>query len=216
MPIVDYEKIKLVQLKKNVKNLKSGDVKKKIKEFSKRSGYSYDEIAKKIDGDEMFRWFFAKDPIKQNIHEYTAVNFIKKLDGVKDFKKLGTDEMFVINGGVLLGTELKSKQIRPKTKSVDFYWKYGNTEFFISHKYTKDGGGGQDNQYHDLISYIQECNNSTRKNTTFLVIADGKFYDSKNGKAGTSKIQHLKQIADKRTTFALTINDLEKFMKKLK
>ena len=214
MPIVDYEQIKHDQLKKNVENLKAKDVIDKIIEFSKRSGYSEIEIAHKIDSDEMFRWFFAKDPIKQNIHELTAISFIKKLDGVQDFKKYGTNEAFVVNGGVMLGTELKDKQIRPKTKSIDFYWKYNGIEYYASHKYTKDEGGGQTHQYNDLINYIKECNNSSRKNTRFLAIADGKFYDGTNGKSGTSKMQHLQELADNRTTFAMTINDLVDFMKK--
>ncbi len=214
MPTVDYEKIKNDQFKKNVRTLKSKDVMDKIEKFSKRSGYTVKKISDKIDSDEMIRWFFAKDPIKQNIHENTAIDFIKKINGIKDFKKFGTNEAFVVNGGIMLSTELKEKQIRPKTKSIDFYWKYGNDEYYASHKYTKDEGGGQTHQYKDLISYIQECNNSSRKNTKFLAIADGKFYEGINGKAGTSKIQHLQELADNRTTYAMTINDLETFMKK--
>lgn len=212
MHTVDYEKIKNDQFKKNVEELKSEDVKEKIKNFSDRSGYTIDEISKKIDEDKMFRWFFAKDPIKQNIHENTAMGFIKKINGVKEFKKYGTNDTFVVNGGIMTGNELKNKQIRPKTKSVDFYWKYNNVEYYASHKYTKDEGGGQTHQYNDLIKYITECNNSSRKNTKFLAIADGEFYEGINGKAGTTRIQHLKELADKRTTFAMTINDLEGFM----
>lgn len=212
MPTVDYEKIKHEQFKENVKKLKSKDVKDKIQSFSERSGYTVEEISKKIDEDEMFRWFFAKDPIKQNIHENTAIDFIKNINGVKEFKKFGTNEAFVVNGGIMLGSELKSKQIRPKTKSIDFYWKYKDVEYYASHKYTKDEGGGQTHQYNDLIKYIQECNNSSRKNTKFLAIADGKFYDGNNGKAGTTRMQHLVELADKRTTFAMTINDLTEFM----
>lgn len=215
MPIVDYEKIKLEQLRKNVKELKSSDVQDKIELFSKRTGYSVEQINEKIDGDDMFKWFFAKDPIKQNIHENTAMNYIKQIEGVRDFKKFNTNEAFVVNGGILSGTELLLKQIRAKTKSIDFYWKYDDIQFFVSHKYTKDEGGGQTNQYNDLISFINECNGSPKNKTKFLAIADGEFYNTNDVNAGKSKIRHLQDIADRRNTHAMTINDLAEFMTQL-
>ena len=71
----------------------------------------------------MIIWFFAKDPIRQNFTEIAAQEYIEKLDTVTDFRKLGTQDMYVIHGGIMTKNDLKKSKVKPQSKSIDFSWK---------------------------------------------------------------------------------------------
>ena len=102
--------------------------------------------------------------------------------------------------------------MKPKSKSIDFYWECGSKKFYAFHKYTKDSGGHQDNQYRDLQVFIGEANTSGIKDSYFLAIADGDYYSTNNGRARTTKIERLKQIANGKNVFAMTSDELPKFL----
>ncbi len=167
-------------------------------------------VREKIKTDDLFRWFFLKDPIRQNVHELYAAAFIESINAVTNFKKLGSDEMFVISGGVVKKSDLGT--MKPKSKSIDFYWECGSKKFYAFHKYAKDSGGHQDNQYRDLQVFIGEANTSGIKDSYFLAIADGDYYSTNNGRARTTKIERLKQIANGKNVFAMTSDELPKFL----
>jgi len=209
----DFEKIYRRQLKENFAKLKIEDVSVKIDTFCKRTGYSREEVSVEFHKNPMFRWWFVKDPKKQNIYERTAADYISRIPGVSKFKKYGTNEMFVSSGGVFTQESFRKSGMHSSAKTIDFGWIYENTQFYAAHKYTKDSGGAQGNQYKDLISFIKEANNSSLADTIFLVIADGEFYNGNNGRANTTRIKHLKVMADNHKTFALTTNELEEFLK---
>ena len=98
---VDYEKIHREKMKENLKKIKiDKSMEAKIRNFSKKSGYSQKEIIKKIKTDDVFVWFFIKDPIRQNFTEIATQEYIERLDTVTDFRKLGTQDMYVTNGGM--------------------------------------------------------------------------------------------------------------------
>ncbi len=125
--------------------------------------------------------------------------------------------MQLINGAVVKKSDLEKmdSDIVPSCKSIDFYLKCNNKDVYIYHKYTKIGGGHQDNQYDDLKQFIMAANSSTNRNIIFIAVADGNFYNSKNGKANTTKIQRLKDIANGKTTFAMTSKELPNFLETL-
>lgn len=66
------------------------------------------------------------------------------------------------DGAVIEKNELK---LYPKAKTIDFEWDYKGYKIYASHKYTKDRGGAQDNQYKDLQEFIRQCRESTLKKT---------------------------------------------------
>ena len=211
MNIPDFEGERSRQKKENCRLNQISE--SKIKKYCKTTGYDYNTILKKIKIDEAFRWFFIKDPIRQNIHEQTVIKFIKNISGVKNFKKYSNNEMYIVNGGLVLKSKLDT--MTPSCKSIDFYWEFNNKKIYAYHKYTKDSGGHQDNQYEDLKKFIDVCNSSSMRNVRFLAIADGAFYNTQNGKANTTKIKRLKDLANERNTFALTSYELVEWLKKL-
>ena len=75
-----------------------------------------------------------------------AAEYINKISGVKSFKNLpksGNGTKHIVKGEIYSDKEHKKKKVSSKAKNVDFYFKYGLYDIFVSHKYTKDTGGGQ-------------------------------------------------------------------------
>lgn len=116
---------------------------------------------------------------------------IQNMEGVKNFQKLPNHSTYVCNGSVIQRKELK---IYPAAKTIDFKWEYKDYTIFASHKYTKDSGGSQDNQYKDLQEFIKQSRDTKLPKTIFIAIADGDYYMSENGRAGTTKMEHLASL----------------------
>ena len=57
--------------------------------------------------------------------------------------------------------QLKISKVKPQSKSIDFSWNTKDYTIYASHKYTKDEGGHQTNQYEDLQNFITAANNSS-------------------------------------------------------
>jgi hypothetical protein len=187
----------------------------KMETFCSRFGFSPVGVKKKIRKDKMFRAFFAKDPGKQKIHENIAALFIGSLPSVKNFKQLSNGELQILRGAVMPRKEVRAMGANRSAKTIDFKWDTNNLCVYASHKYTKGSGGGQDNQYEDLQHFIREANESHLKNTIFLAIADGNYYEARDMDAGVTKLQRLRQLSNRRSVFTLTIGELKEFLRKL-
>lgn len=192
--------------------------KKKINNFCKKHGFYEDDIIALIKSEskasEIVRALFAKDPKKQNIFEKMACEFIKEM-GVDEFENLPNNELIVNNGAVIERKTFKSKGGTAQAKTIDFKWKYRGATFYASHKYTKEGGGAQDNQYKDLQAFIKDANPTTLANTYFIVIADGPYYNTRDAEMGKSRIDTLKSRAHAPAVHACTMGELEALMKKI-
>jgi len=171
----------------------------KIKNHAEKYGEEYDDVKYKIMTDDMYTKIFAKDPAKQNIYENLAAEFISKLNGVENFKKIPNNtKMFVVNG------EITSKRLND-VKSIDFYFNIGERHFYLSHKYIKaKNGGAQDNQYNDIRNFLRNCNKVVGGNNYFIAICDGPYFDS--------KIEILNNDFGSSNVLAIGINDLENFI----
>ena len=217
----DFEKEFVKAIRKNLKTvvieLENADpnLLKKIKTFATRFTFLESEVKKKIIADEMFRAHFAKDPGKQKIHENIAAAFIENLPEVSNFKQLSHDDLQILGGAVISRKEARKGGGTSNAKSLDFSWETGGVQIYASHKFTKSSGGAQDNQYKDLQDFIREANTSNRKDTIFLAIADGGYYLKNDSETGTSKLARLKKMANKESVFAVSIDELEEFLKKL-
>ena len=184
----------------------------KIKSFASLSGVSTAVIRAKTKADGLFRWFFVLDPKRQNFYEKYAADYIREMPGVHEFEQLPNNKLGIVGGMVIPMRESKTHGGNPESKTIDFTWKHGNLTYYASHKYTKDAGGAQGNQYKDLQDFLVEANKSAAPRSVFLAIADGPFYGGHNGKRGMTRMDNLKRIANGRNVFALTINDLAEFM----
>lgn len=218
----NYEKEYQKMLRKNdlavvdLLSSKDKDLLKKIKNFCKKHGFSEKSLFDEIKKNKFLRAVFSKDPGKQQIHEKIASNFIKKLPSVKNFKQLSHGALSILSGGVLPKKDVSRMGARGRAKTIDFRWNTKGKQIYASHKYTKEGGGAQDNQYSDLQEFINEANRSTLSNTFFLAIADGDYYSTRDANANMTRIEYLKNLANRRNVFAIQINELNNWLNKIK
>jgi len=212
----EYKKQIKINLLKVLEELKTAQMRVKIHNFADKFGFSYNEIEDKILNDEIFRCVFSKDPSKQNLYQTLAATFIQSLPMIINFEVLasgGKNAVYIENGKLFYGTDLINQA--KEAKSIDFSWDVGEIKFYASHKYTKDSGGAQDNQYIDIQNYLKNTRDNNNKNTVFLAICDSKYYQQKDSKTGDeTKIIRLQRLTDNKTSFVLTINELHNFLKK--
>lgn len=153
-------------------------------DFGFEADYIYNLIKNSQDNDLKNLFIavrLAKDPIRQNVYEKIFYNFIK--ENREEFKKLpnsGKNSIYLTDQGIFKKEELQSGM--NKTKSLDFYEKIGNLEYYYYHKYTKHSGGAQANQHYDMEHFIRLANAYCQNhddNIQFVGIIDGDYYVDK-------------------------------------
>ncbi len=194
--------------------VKDGELDVKIDNFCELHGFDRDAVAKEIQENRILSAIFAKDPAKQKFHEKEAARLIETIDNVENFTDLHNCKLYLVGGAVLDRNVIESGAY-PNAKTIDFEWVYRGCRFYASHKYTKSSGGSQGSAYKDLQMFIIEANLTTLQQTFFIAIADGAFYQKLNGKANTTRIQRLKDMANKSKVFACEITELESLMDNL-
>jgi hypothetical protein len=117
---------------------------------------------------------FAKDPWKQNLTEKYLPGYYESKLGVL-VTKLPTDEANMVrisDGNIIIGKG------NADTKSIDFMWSNGEYTAYLAHKFTRDGGGAQDNQASELDRFMKAASNHINHTNVFYACGDGKYYDS--------------------------------------
>lgn len=186
---------------------------RKIKRAAEKRGVAPAEVLAVIRDSRLYRAEFIKDPKRQNLYEKIAAEAIKSMPGVSGFRHYGTNEIEVVDG---VPKKRAGGQGASVAKTVDFGWRHGGLKYFASHKYTKERGGAQDNQYRDILAFIKEANKNRDSGHVFVAIADGEYYDFNDTKSKIRKIDVLKQKADERSgVYAARINELVDLMRNL-
>lgn len=179
---VDYEREVKRKRQENirevVKDINTKNMQEKIRNYAERHDMHKNFVEQKILDDPHFAMKFAKDPLKQSIHEKVAAKYIKSLHFIKNFKTLpsgGKNAKYVGPTGVSVGKNYG------KAKSIDFKFEFNENIFFATHKYTGAEGGAQDNQYNDVKQFILEVVNMKQSDIVpdyyhFFAILDGPYY----------------------------------------
>lgn len=133
---------------------------------------SIDDVKKQIMNNDLVASMFMKNPIKQNIYENISANFIKNLNIVDDFVKHPTNvKLFLYEGNII-----NSK--KNGLKSIDFTWKTNNKNVYASQKYIDNKGGAQDNQFNDIITFLENAIKSNKNDDNiYVAIIDGDYFD---------------------------------------
>lgn len=146
----------------------------KIKNHLKRNPYlkmSIQDVKDKIIKDDILASFFIKDPSKQNFTENYIANYLSEIDIIENFENLSSSiKLFVHNGEI---TNVRFDGL----KSVDYTWEYNGLKFYATQKFTKSNGGAQDNQFNDVINFLENCQNNDKD--VFFAIVDGSYYTEK-------------------------------------
>lgn len=195
--------------------VKAGELNLKITNYCERFGYSEDEVRERLKSDHFLQAWFAKDPKKQNIHEHTAAEFIKRIKGISNFRNLPNNEKAISNGGVIPKKELKKTGGRSTAKTIDFEWNYGHLECYAYHKYTHGEGGSQDSALRDLQAFIREARGSVEEDRHFFILADGSFYDGKGRNKKRTRLEELQDEAGGVQIHSCKTEDLEEVLKRI-
>lgn len=176
---------------------KDNDTLKKVSKFCGRFDADEREVIEKILSDDLFAFFFIKDPKKQNIYEKTAVEFISGIKGISYIKNLPNNKKIFIVDGQISDTKKDTN-----VKSVDFEIIYRGKTFYAFHKFINVEGGAQDNQYNDVKTCMK---NSIGNEVGIIFICDGPYFNRRN------RMEYLKSIEDENTK-ACDISRLEKVL----
>ncbi|HHE0437858.1 TPA: hypothetical protein ACN35C_004725 [Vibrio parahaemolyticus] len=215
--MLDYEKEIMKERMKNVVALRNDIMNSsyqfKMQSYANRFNLPVRYVRLKVLSDPMFALNFIKDPAKQSFHEKKAASYLESQSNIKDFVNLpasGNEAIGLLSGMIHSYTDLKQNSSK-KIKTLDFKFKIRFEDSwydcYCSHKYTKGTGGAQDNQYHDLISFMENARQNTNPKMLFFAIADGDYYDFKDIN-GLSKIEKMNREFGNQKTIAANINNL--------
>ena len=193
------------KLKENIslvrKQINNKDFVLKIGNHAKKFNRTFEQVKQKILEDDMYAEFFAKDPAKQNIYEKLVANYINGLLNVEDFKNLpNSAKLYIVNGKICSKKE-------NDVKSIDFTFKFKNKNFFVSHKYIRDVGGAQDNQYLEIRNFLRNCAKISNGENHFIALCDGEYFKK--------KLEILKKEFGSTNVHILTTYEIEDFLKNL-
>lgn len=143
-------------------NLNSTEYLYKINNYCSKYGFDTNVIKERIMNDDIIASFFIKDPFKQNFIEELIAVLLK----VKKIPQSGKNCIrFNSNGDIC------SMKTAAATKAVDFIL----NDRFITQKYTRGTGGAQDNQFQDVVNFLDI---GSKKNKVGALV-DGSYWDEK-------------------------------------
>ena len=196
----------------------------KIANAAERYGVTAGVISAALQECEVLRFYFAKDPQKQGMHENAAAKFICAIDGVEDFQRGaagGKNALFIVGGRVVNAGELRvlrgeNRQLT-YSKSVDFLWRFRGVNFYAYHKFTgAKSGGAQGNQGNDVRTFLRESVPNETPECAFIALCDGGFYAAPNGIMGKTRMDGIQAIAEEAkngNVFAMTTGELPVFLR---
>ena len=154
----------------------------------------------------------AREARRQNIHEKSAASYIERLPHVSHFKKLpssGSNAIYInANGQFVTGHDLDGAD-RP-SKSVDFQWHTGSVTCYAAQKYTKAGGGNQDNQFHEIESLLQNFLPRRNNSVALFILVDGPYYTEPR----LEQLRGLTRLQNPRS-YVASVNDLVPILREL-
>lgn len=178
--LVDKNQKNIEDVKVTASNLLTGNILKKYKWLLIKINNHIDryglkdvvnQILTKIVNDDFFASMFAMDASKQNMSEESQKKYLSNRGiHVEKLTAGGKKAIRLMNGELITGNDRGSKA----TKSMDFIY---NDELIFA-KVTFGAGGGQDNQYRDVLDFLKEANKYDNKygNRKFTALVDGDYY----------------------------------------
>lgn len=158
------------------------------------------EVRDRILKDDLIASFFIKDPGRQNVSEQAMIDVLKSIKIISNASSLpnsGPNSRYLIDGKVVKNSKIG-------IKSIDFQFTYKNYKAAATLKYTKESGGAQDNQFNDVVTFLQ--NSFTEdKNLLILAILDGEYYTPE-------KISTLKNINPSKNVIICSCLELEEIL----
>jgi hypothetical protein len=147
----------------------------------------------------------TREARRQNIHERAAADYVAALPHVTQFTKLpsrGPNACYInANGQTVTGAQLAGAQ-RP-SKSIDFRWRSGAVTCYAAQKYTREGGGNQDNQFNEVQALLQNFLPRLNNDVALFILVDGPYYTD----ARLQQLRGLMRLQNPRS-YVVSVNEL--------
>ena len=152
----------------------------RIQHYSTQFGIPEDEFWSDLEANTEgpLAATLAKEARRQNIHEQAAAEYIEGLPHVAEFRSLpstGPRALYITGDGQIVTGHDLGNAPRP-SKSIDFQWQTGNITCYAAQKYTREGGGNQDNQFIELQTLLRNFLPRTNNDVALFVLVDGIYY----------------------------------------
>lgn len=151
----------------------------RITNHARRLNFSPEELFEEAKKNMYLASFFASDPKRQNFYEKEVSDYLKAK--VKDFKSLpisGPKAFFFGDPGIVIGEQAVSVN---SSKSLDCSWVEDEHLVWATLKYIDQDGGGQDNQYHDVLKFLGKAMANRRANPEipfiYAAVCDGDYFN---------------------------------------
>lgn len=175
---VNYAKAVKAQQKQNLKLVTGASpdqrMRAKIKREAKRIQASERAILHLYQKSPTFRKYLAPKASRQSVHETAFFEALVRTFGKDSVVKLpssGKNALYLEKGKVVSQSKKSPWNL---SKSVDFMVEVEGTKFYICHKYTKQEGGSQDNQYADIQSVMLQGRGCQKGHV--IAVCDGEYY----------------------------------------
>lgn len=209
---VNYDAEQTKAKKANLKLLDDSvltkEKKEKVKRYALKKGLSIKACEKEFRSNKLFRSLFIPDTSRQNVHEKAFGSWLQERFGEHNVFKLsnsGTTALYFEKGSLNQG----KKSDKNLSKSIDFDLVFNGKRFLISHKYTENEGGSQDNQYTDVQLFLKEAQGVKDAKTYAIAVVDGEYYQR------YSRLEFLQKLYQKKKVFVTTSDKLESLLKKI-
>ena len=120
----------------------------------------------------------SREARRQNVHENAASEYLRHLTHVQAFQKLpstGPNAQYINGDGQVVTGRQLGNAFRP-SKSIDFQWRTGNVTCYAAQKYTKVGGGNQDNQFNEVERLLRNFLPRINNDMALFILVDGQYY----------------------------------------
>lgn len=185
-----YHKAKLLMYAKNASRFPykksiddlTSEESARIRSKAKSMNLQY-EAAAQVAVSSPAGWALTVMPnVEKQVYQETALfNFLKqelKNHSVNNLSGGGTNAFYLVDGEIKTGLKSKPKS---SIKSLDFHIKSPKSnDIYIVAKYTVGEGGGQDHQYQDARSTLEEMTRDS--DSKLALILDGDYYQKRGEK----------------------------------
>lgn len=190
---------------------RSKRLRKRILHFSEQFGIPEQRYWDALEADPMgpLASTLAAEARRQNIHEKHAAAFIAQMDFVTDFVKLpptGPNALYLNRDGQDVTRRQLGKAPKP-SKSIDFQWNTRGMRCLAAQKYTKEGGGTQDNQFNELEQLLRNFAQRTYNQMALFILVDGAYYTEER----LNLLQGLVRLQPPKS-YVTSVNDLQNLL----
>jgi len=146
----------------------------KIVKRCNKYGFRFGEVVGEIASSRIVAAEYAKSAVRQSVAEKVQFATLNKNGlSVEKLPNSGPGAVRILDGDLVYGSLGSTDRA---TKAID--GKRSNDWIFS--KFTRDGGGSQDNQGRDVLNFIDGANAYISKHTNnyrFVALLDGKYYN---------------------------------------